>query len=186
MVNLGAGLETMNRRLHYPATQFYSVDFPDVIKLRKEILGEAENETQIGCDMTDLRWTEAMDVKKPVIFIVSGVFQYFYPEAVTKFLAELKAVFQNAEMVFDATNEAGIHYAQCCVKKSGNRDAKMHFYVNDAKEFSERNGVTLLEARGFYREAQEILGKKLGFYTRMAMKIADGEKSTLLLHIRLA
>ena len=61
----------------------------------------------------------------------------------------------------------------------------MYFYINDAEEFAEKNNVTLLNVRGFYEEARKIIGKKLRIYTRIAMKVADDKKRTLLLHIKL-
>ena len=58
-------------------------------------------------------------------------------------------------MIFDATNEVGIRYAQRNVKRSGNRDAMMYFYINDAEKFARENGAQLLELRGFYEEARK-------------------------------
>ena len=184
VVNLGAGLDTQSSRIEGPKARFYAVDFPDVIRMREQILGKSEKETRIGCDITNMEWTEQLDRTKPSMFIVSGVFQYFKPEAVAEFLRNMKAVFPKGEMVFDATNEVGIRYAQRYVKKSGNREAMMYFYINDAEKFAEENKVTLLQARGFYDEARKIIGKKAGLYTRIAMKVADDKKRTLLLHIR--
>ncbi|MGI5976769.1 MAG: class I SAM-dependent methyltransferase [Candidatus Limivicinus sp.] len=185
VVNLGAGLETMNYRLDRPEAHFYSLDFPEVISLRERILGTAENETQIGCDITGLSWTEELNPEEPVMFIASGVFQYFKPETVSKLLRGLKSIFKNAEIVFDATNEVGIRYARRYVKKSGNKEAMMYFYINDGEKFAEENGLELLELRGFYDEARRMIGKKLGIYTRVAMKVADDKKRTLLLHLKL-
>lgn len=185
VVNLGAGLDTMNYRIHSLSTPFYSIDFPDVIQMREKLLGKSENETMIGCDLTNMSWAKTIDTEKPTIFIASGVFQYFKPEIVEILIQDLKAVFQNSELVFDATNEVGIHYAQRYVKKSGNKEAMMYFYVNDAEQFAKNQEVILLETRGFYDEARKIIGRKTGLYTRIAMKVADKKKRTLLLHLKL-
>ena len=45
---LGAGLETMNFRIGGPSARFYTVDFPEVTELRRQILGTAENEMPIS------------------------------------------------------------------------------------------------------------------------------------------
>ena len=185
VANLGAGLETMNYRLNIPSTHFYTVDLPEVITLREKILGKEENETQIGCDIRDIKWTEHLNSEQPVLFVVSGVFQYFRPEEVSDLLRKLKQIFKNGEMIFDATNEVGIRYAQRYVKKTGNKEALMYFYISDAEKFARENGVRLLEVRGFYDEARKIIGRKLNLYTRVAMKVADDKKRTLLLHLKL-
>ncbi|MDD4291077.1 MAG: class I SAM-dependent methyltransferase [Clostridia bacterium] len=185
IVCLGVGLETMNYRVTSAGVHYYQVDFPSVIENRSKVLGEAENETLIGCDITDIRWTEQVDKTKPLMLIASGVFQYFKEEAVLKFISDMKRTFPGAELVFDATNEVGIRYAQKYVKKTGNTSAMMYFFINDAAAFAEQAGVRLLESRGFYAETRKIIGKKTGLYTRIAMKVADDKKRTILIKVKL-
>lgn len=185
IINLGAGLESLNYRVNHPKAHFYSVDFPKVIDARRRILGQAENETLIACDITDFSWSDGIDKQKPCLLIASGVFQYFKPEAVTAFIQRAKALFLNAELVFDATNEVGIRYAQKYVKKTGNTSAMMYFYINDAEAFAREQGITLLQSRGFFAEARKMIGKKTGLYTRLAMFVADSLKRTILLDLQL-
>lgn len=185
IVNLGVGLETMNYRLKDTDAHFYNVDFADVIDSRKKLLGTAENETMIGCDITDLVWVQQVDTSLPVLMIVSGVFQYFQPEAVNQLLTALKEALPGAELVFDATNEVGINYARKYVKKTGNTSAMMYFYINVPQQFANTVGVTLLGVHHFYDDARTLLKRRLNLYTRIAMKIADEKNRTLLLHIKL-
>ncbi|MGI6078401.1 MAG: class I SAM-dependent methyltransferase [Fastidiosipilaceae bacterium] len=185
IINLGVGLESMNYRIARPDTHFYAVDFPKVIDARRAILGEAPNETLIGCDVTDMKWTEQVDVAKPSLLVVSGVFQYFKENVVFQFIKDVQQIFKQAEMVFDATNEVGIKYAQKYVKKTGNTSAMMYFYINEAEKFVQQAGVDLIETRGFYDVARKMIGKKTRFYTRIAMKVADDKKRTILLHVKL-
>lgn len=185
IVTLGVGLETMNYRLEGRGAHFYSIDLPNVIESRLQLLGNADNETLIACDITDLAWTREIDASVPVMMIVSGVFQYFQPEAVHRLLAELKKAFPGAEMVFDATDEVGIGYARKYVKKTGNMDAMMYFYINDPQEFAKRVGVELLDVRPFYGDARRLLKKRIKLYTRIAMKVTDDKGRLLLLHIKL-
>lgn len=185
IINLGVGLETMNYRLADMAAHFYSIDFPSVIEKRQELLGTAENEIMIGCDITDLAWTKEIDTSAPILILVSGVFQYFQPEAVHKLLSELKGLFPGAEMVFDATDEVGINYARKYVEKTGNTEAMMYFYINDPKQFAADEGVKLLDVRHFYDDARKMLKRKVNLYTRIAMKVADEKNRTMLVHIQL-
>lgn len=184
IINLGAGLETIRDRLEDVDARFYSVDFPDVIAVRREILGEAENETLIGCDITDMRWSDSVERDKPTLFLLSGVLQYFEPQAVSELIRKLRSRFKEAELIFDATNETGLRYANHFVKKTGNKNALMHFYVNDPEAFARENGVELMEVRGFFGDARKQLGPRLKLYTRIAMKVADEKKRTLLIRIK--
>ncbi len=184
IICLGSGLETMNYRLSDLDAHFYNIDFENVIDNRRELLGTASNETMIPCDITDLRWTKEIDTSLPIMMIVSGVFQYFQPEAVSSLLNSLKEMFPGAEMVFDATDEVGIRYAQKYVKKTGNMDAMMYFYVNDPKKFADSVGVHLIGTSHFYDDARKILKRKVNLYTRIAMKVADDKNRTMLIHIK--
>lgn len=185
IVMLGVGLETMNYRLADKAAHFYSIDFPEVIERRRKMLGEVENETMIGCDITDLAWIQEIDTSVPILMIVSGVFQYFQPAFVHSLLSDLKKAFPGSEMVFDATDEVGIKYARKYVKKTGNTAAMMYFYINDPQQFAKTVGVALLDVRPFYEDARKLLKKRIKLYTRIAMKVADDKRRILLLHVKL-
>jgi hypothetical protein len=61
----------------------------------------------------------------------------------------------------------------------------MYFYINDGIEFSKRTGTKLIEERVFFTDAKKMLSKKLGLYTRIAMKVVDDKKKAILLHLRI-
>jgi hypothetical protein len=65
-------------------------------------------------------------------------------------------------LIFDATNETGIKYANKYVKKTGNTNALMYFYVNDGIDFARKTGTVLIEERLFFTDARKILSKRLG------------------------
>ncbi|MDR1507517.1 MAG: class I SAM-dependent methyltransferase [Treponema sp.] len=181
----GAGLETAYYRLNERTAVFYEIDLPDVISARKTILGEQTNEILIAGNILDMEWTKQLDKSTSTLLVVSGVFQYFKEDDVIQFINNIKKVFSNAELIFDATNETGIKYANRYVKKTGNNDALMYFYINDSTEFSRRVGVKLVEERVFFTDARKMLKRKLKLYTRIAMKIVDDKKRAVLLHFKI-
>ena len=184
VVNLGVGLETMNYRIKSDKVHFYQVDFTSVIKIREQLLGRTANETFIECDMTDFTWAEQVDKNKPVLLVASGVFQYFKPEVVSAFIKTAKKLFANAELLFDATDEYGINYAQKYVKKTGNESAMMYFYINDTLEFCKKEQIKLILERGFFAEARKQL-KGLKLYTKIAMKVVEDKKRVKIVHTKL-
>jgi O-methyltransferase involved in polyketide biosynthesis len=185
VIYLGAGLETAYYRLNEQAAIFYEIDLPDVIAARHSILGEQANERLIAGNIFDMEWTKQIDTSMPALLVVSGVFQYFKEDRVIQFINDVKKIFFNAELIFDATNETGIKYTNKYVKKTGNTDAFMYFYVNDGMEFSKRTGTELLEERVFFTGARKMLAKRLGLYTRIAMKVVDDKKRAILLHLKI-
>ena len=185
IINLGAGLETAVLRLGASSAIFYEIDLPEVIELRKNILGVTENEKLIAADLFALEWAEYIDTSLPSLLIVSGVFQYFHEEKIVSFLSDVKKRFPKGELIFDATNEVGIKYANKYVQKTGNTSAQMYFYVNDCSAFAQKCGMTLVEQRTFYTAARKMLKRKLKLYTRIAMKVCDDGGRTVILHLKL-
>jgi hypothetical protein len=51
----------------------------------------------------------------------------------------------------------------------------MYFYVNDGIHFAHRTDTILIEERVFFTDARKILSKKLGLYTRIAIRIVEKE-----------
>jgi O-methyltransferase involved in polyketide biosynthesis len=190
IIYLGAGLETAYYRLNDKTVKFYEVDLPEVIKTRQSVLGknvnENVNEILIGGDLFNLNWATNIIKSAPTLLIVSGVFQYFAEEKVIKFITDIRNVFDNAELIFDATNETGIKYANRYVRKTGNTNAVMHFYINDSAEFARKTGAILIEERLFFTDARRLLSKKLSLYTRIAMRVVDNKKRAILLHLKIA
>ena len=182
---LGAGLETACFRLKAAKASFYEIDLPEVIELRLRVLGECANEALVGCDMFDLAWVRRIDENLPALFVAYGVFQYFTREQVLNLIRELKNIFKNAELVFDATNEAGLKYANKYVKSVGNDEAIMRFCVEDGRKFALKAGVNLIEERVFFTDALKILARLLKFTTRLIMKFVDFTKRAKILHFDL-
>ncbi|MEG0919103.1 MAG: class I SAM-dependent methyltransferase [Anaerovoracaceae bacterium] len=184
IVNLGVGLETMNYRLKSYKGHFVQVDFPAVMEARQHLLGKADNETILECDVSDFTWANEIDENSPVLLVASGVFQYFKPETVSDFIKKAKDKFNNAELLFDVTDEVGIKYAQRYVKKTGNQSAMMYFFVNDPKEFCKKENIELILERGFFAEARKQL-KGLKLYTKIAIKVVEDNKRVKLIHSKL-
>jgi O-methyltransferase involved in polyketide biosynthesis len=185
VVYLGAGLETAYYRLKNQKALFYEVDLPGVIDMRRSMLGEHENEMLIACDLFDTSWIDRIDTSFPSLLIASGVFQYFTEDKVMGFIKNMQARLKVAELIFDAANERGIKYANNYVRKTGNANALMHFHVNDGLDFSRKTDTVLLEERVFFTDARRMLSKKLGLYTRMAMRVVDAKKRAVILHLKI-
>lgn len=185
IVYLGAGLETAYFRLNEPSAVFYEIDLPGIIDVRRAVLGEYANEILIGCDIFDMSWAKKIKARLPSLLIASGVFQYFNENAVLNFINNVRAAFKSCELIFDATNETGIRYANKYVKKTGNSGAVMNFYINDAEEFAKKSATVLTEQRVFFTDARKMLAGRLKLYTRIAMKIVDAKKRAFILRLKI-
>ena len=189
IIHLGDGFETAYDRLNgksMPVAAFYEVDLPTVIEARRSLLKTGPNEVLIGADMFDLAWVSKIDTARPSLLIASGVFQYFTEERILRLISGLQNVFANAELIFDATNQTGLAYANKYVEKTGNTDALMYFCVDNSLEFSQKANALLIEECPFFADAKKQLGRRLKLYTRIAMHVVDKKKRAVLLHLQIS
>lgn len=117
--------------------------------------------------------------------LASGLFQYFHEEDVLKFIKDIKSQFPEGELIFDAVSETGLKYSNRFIKRTGNKDALMHFYVNDATAFADKTDTALLAEKVFFSDALQMPGKKLKWSTRLFMRITDKKKRLIILHLKL-
>ncbi len=184
IVCLGAGLETMNYRFKEANAHFYQIDFQSVLDSRKKILGKAENETYIACDITDMSWTKQIDTTKPILLVASGVFLYIEPETITKLLADLKKNLPGAYLLFDTLDTLAVSIANKIIKKTGNDNAVILFALDDEHIFCKENGLELVDSKIYFKKVLEIV-KGLKFVTKLKMKLSDMKRRAKILLVRI-
>lgn len=187
LVYLGIGFETAYDRLCSHITgrkvNWFEVDLPEVIDARKKIFGERKEEILIAGDMFQLQWINQIDTMLPTLIIVSGVFQYFHEDKIIPFVHQCIQRFPQGELIFDATSKSGLKFTNWFIKRTGNKDALMYFYVDDSREFVQKCGAVLLGEKTFFPDALRILKNKLSPITKVSMRIAEQKKQVLILHL---
>ena len=74
VVELGCGLETRMHRLSPPATvDWYDVDLPDVIALRRQVIPELDRSHLVAASLTDPYWLDGIPRDRPAIAVADGV-----------------------------------------------------------------------------------------------------------------
>ena len=117
VVFLGAGLETAYNRIGNAESDFFQVDLPNVMDIRKKVLGNEDNEKLISGDMFTLDWIK--DTSQPTMIVVSGVYQYFAESKIIDMIKKMKSRIAKGEVIFDATNSKGLELANKYVRKTG-------------------------------------------------------------------
>ncbi len=103
VVELGCGLETRMVRLDPPTTvDWYDVDFPEVIALRKELMPQRENTHAVGASLLDPSWTDRIPRDRPTILVADGLFGFLTEEGNRSVLARITDHFTGGELVFNA------------------------------------------------------------------------------------
>jgi O-methyltransferase involved in polyketide biosynthesis len=106
VVHIGCGLDSRFERIaaRNSRMEWYDIDLPDVIALRRKYLGdERERYHLLACSVLDNAWLEAVKVHAPgpVLFLAETVFVYFTEAQVQSLVLRLRDHFPGAELVFD-------------------------------------------------------------------------------------
>ncbi len=105
VIQVGCGMDSRVFRVDPPAdVQWYDVDYPDVIDLRRQLFPARENYRMIGAPLDDLRWLDDVPTKRPSLLIAEGVLHYLSETEVKALLQAIVAHFPSGQMIFDSCN----------------------------------------------------------------------------------
>lgn len=103
VLHLACGLDTRYDRVDNGEVEWYDLDLPDVIDLRKRFFKETNRYHMIASSVTDLRWLEEVAYQgQPVMVVAEGLMMYLEERDVKSLVLKLKEKFPGCELVFDA------------------------------------------------------------------------------------
>jgi len=105
VVHFGCGLDTRFERVDDGRVQWYDLDLPEVIELRRKLIGgEGERYHLLSGSAFDDAWLEAVSRhgKRAYLFMAEGVLPYFEETQVKALVLKLRDRFPGAELVCDA------------------------------------------------------------------------------------
>jgi len=104
VVHIGCGLDSRFERVDNGQVEWYDLDLPNVIELRRQLIGdEGERYHLQGCSVLEDAWLEAVKVhsQRPFLFLAENVFVYFMEAQVKSLVLRLRDHLPGAELVFD-------------------------------------------------------------------------------------
>ena len=105
VIQVGCGMDSRVFRVDPPASvQWYDVDYPDVIDLRRQLFPERGAYHQIGAPLSDLRWLDEVPWGRPGLLLAEGVLHYLSETDVKALLNAIVAHFPGGQMIFDSCN----------------------------------------------------------------------------------
>jgi len=109
VVYLGCGLDTRIKRINPPLTvQWFDVDYPEVIELRRNFFEESNSYTMIASSVTGTNWLEKIPSGIPAMIIAEGLLEYLEAEEVKILLNRITTHFKKGEIIFDVMNSFAI------------------------------------------------------------------------------
>lgn len=112
VLHLGCGLDTRVFRVDPPPeVNWFDVDYPDVIDLRRALYPARPGVQLLGSPMSSLGWLSQVPTDKPALVVAEGLFLYLREDEVLSLLRTVATQFPTGEIAFDAYSRMGLALA---------------------------------------------------------------------------
>ena len=146
VVNLGCGLDDTFHKCDNGLCRGYNIDFPDVIEVRNQLLPAIDRETNLACDLNDLR----------------------------RLFDAMARRFPGGALAFDACNQRGTRLMRkTWLKEAGITDVDAFFSLEDEGElrgWSDR--FAAVTAKSYMRGYRDIYGD-VSLFHKLMIRFCD-------------
>lgn len=170
-LHLGCGLDSRYERLGNSYVDWYDIDFPEVIDLRRRFYEETDHYHMIGSSVTEQEWLEKIPQgKKKYIVIAEGLFMYLKEAEIKRLINKLTERIGSFILIFDSFSTFAARRVKNhpSIKETG---ATIHWGIDNQKEIENwSTGIHFIDEK-YFTANEEI--KNLTFGTRIAFKVAN-------------
>ena len=160
VVHIGCGLDSRFERVDNGQVEWYDLDLPEVIELRRKFIGdEGERYHLIGGSVLEGAWLDTVSVhaRRPFLFLAEGVFMYFKAEQVRSLVLTMRDHFPGSELVFDCYSPSHVRVHNLQLTTLGHK-ASARWGIWRGQEIERwGNGIRLLGEWGFFDEPEPRL-----------------------------
>lgn len=108
VVDLGAGLDSGPFRVDVPPTvDWYSIDLPGVIALRRRLLPISRRAHSLIASVADHGWTDTIPSQRPAMVIANGLFAFLPEPVIVGVFRRLTEHFMSGELAFNDYGRIG-------------------------------------------------------------------------------
>ncbi len=183
VVHIGCGLDTRFQRVDNGRVEWYDLDLPEVIDLRRQLIGgEGERYHLLAGSVFDRAWLDTVSVhrRRPFLFMSEAVLMYFEEAEVKRLVLTLRKHFPGAELVCDAATPLMVRLDNLHLVMTPVR-ARVHWGLargQDLEAWGE--GIRLLEEWFYFERPEPRLGAM-----QMMRYIPGIRKASGIFHYRL-
>ena len=150
VVHIGCGLDSRFERVDNGRVEWYDLDLPEVIELRRKFIGSEKARYHfLAGSMFDSQWPTTVSIhrQRSFLFLAEGVFMYFEKEQVKSLILMLRDRFPGAELVFDAFSPFLVRANNFRFRISRTKiSARYHWGLKRGKDLENwGNGIHLLD-----------------------------------------
>jgi O-methyltransferase involved in polyketide biosynthesis len=183
VIHIGCGLDTRFERCDDGHVEWFDLDLPEVIDLRRKLIGgDGGRYHLLSGSIFDDSWYKAVNRhdRRACLFLAEGVFPYFEEMQIKTLFLKLQDRYPGAELICDAHTPYIVHVdnLQLALSKV---DARLHWGLKHGRDVEQWGaGITMLE-EWFYFNTNE---PRMARYNWMARLPFLG-RSTGIFHYRL-
>jgi O-methyltransferase involved in polyketide biosynthesis len=170
VLHLGCGLDARFWRVDNQRVEWYDLDMPPVIELRKQFFPENDRYHMIASSVTDLKWMDTVAAAgRPVLAVAEGLLMYLSETDVRHLLLQLRDTFPGCRLIADVFSQMTARSAtrHPSLKKTG---AQIGWGIDDPHQVeSWAQGIRLLE-EWYFTKDPDLDKLSLGY--RLAYKLA--------------
>lgn len=160
IVHVGCGLDTRFERVDNGSVEWYDLDLPEVIGLRRKLLKETARCRFLGYSVFDKTWMDTVSIHagRPFLFLAEGVLPYFGEPQVKFLVLLLRERFPGAELVCDAMTPFMIrlHNLELIFSKIS---ARLHWGLKHGRDLESWSvGIRLLDEWFYFDHPEPRLG----------------------------
>jgi O-methyltransferase involved in polyketide biosynthesis len=169
VLHVGCGMDSRVFRIDLPAgVQWFDVDYPDVIDLRRQLFPTQDNYHMIGAPLDDLRWLDEVPRERPGLMIAEGVLHYLSKTEVRALLNAVVAHFPGGQMIFDICNSMIVKNAGSNVGGTG---ATYKWGLDDPQDIKQLEPK--LELVKEYSMHELVAFSRFPFWVRALYRVQD-------------
>jgi O-methyltransferase involved in polyketide biosynthesis len=180
VLQLGCGLDSRFVRLDGGRVQWYDLDMPAVIELRRRFFAENERYHMIAASVTDLVWVDRVEsAGRPVLVVAEGLLMYLDEADVRRLVLRLHEAFPGCRLVADVFSRLTARSAtnHPSLKATG---ATLGWGIDDPHNLEAWTpGLRLLE-EWYFTDDPDLARLKAGY--RLAYRLAGAFKMVQRAH----
>jgi O-methyltransferase involved in polyketide biosynthesis len=151
VIHIGCGLDSRFERVDNGRVEWYDLDFPHVIELRRKLIGDERARYHLlACSVLDSAWLDMVSVhrQRSFLFLAEGVSMHLEAIQIKSLVLTLRDRFPGAELVFDAYSPVHLWVSNLQTARSGFR---CHWGLWHGQEIEAwGDGIRLLDEWGFF------------------------------------
>jgi O-methyltransferase involved in polyketide biosynthesis len=170
VLHVGCGMDSRVFRVNPPVgVQWFDVDYPDVIALRRQLFPERNAAYHlIGAQLDDLHWMEDVPRGQPGLLIAEGVLHYLSETEVKGLLNAVVAHFPSGQMIFDICNSFIVRRAGSNVGGTG---ATYKWGLDDPQDIKRLEPK--LELIKEFKPSEQVAFSRFPFWWRALYRIQE-------------